>query len=122
MSNKETAIRFQEMIVSGQIRDAYEQYVSDQFVHHNPYLKGDRESLIKGMEENQAQFPHKQYQVEHALEDGDMVALHARLRLKADMPEMAVVHLFRFVDGKIVEEWDLGQQMPDTSPNENGLF
>jgi predicted SnoaL-like aldol condensation-catalyzing enzyme len=34
----------------------------------------------------------------------------------------AVVHIFRFAGNHIVEMWDLGQQIPDNMPNENGMF
>lgn len=36
--------------------------------------------------------------------------------------EIAVVHLFKFKDGKVVELWDLGQVIAPDSPNENGAF
>jgi predicted SnoaL-like aldol condensation-catalyzing enzyme len=32
------------------------------------------------------------------------------------------VHIFRFRGDKIVELWDLGQEVPESSPNENGMF
>ena len=51
-----------------------------------------------------------------------MVAIHSRLKPKPDWPEMAIVHIFRFDGDKIVEEWDLSQQIPGDAPNENGLF
>src|SRR2546423_10159656 len=121
-SHKEIAVIFEQLVVSGQIREAYEKYVSPDFRHHNPYFKGDRESLLLGMEKNAAQFADKAYEVKRVLEDGDLVATHSRLKPKPDMPEMAVVHIYRFEGDKIAEEWDLGQQIPDNSPNENGLF
>ena len=121
-SHKEIAVIFEQLVVSGQIREAYEKYVSPDFRHHNPYFKGDRESLLLGMENNAAQFADKVYEVKRVLEDGDLVAIHSRLKPKPDMPEMAVVHIYRFEGDKIAEEWDLGQQIPDNSPNENGLF
>jgi predicted SnoaL-like aldol condensation-catalyzing enzyme len=121
-SKKELAIAFEKMVVAGQIREAYDKYVSPDFRHHNPYFKGDRESLIEGMEKNQAQFANKAYEVINAVEEGDFVVLHARLLLTPDMPEVSVVHIHRFEDSKIVEEWDLSQQMPDDTPNQNGLF
>jgi predicted SnoaL-like aldol condensation-catalyzing enzyme len=31
-------------------------------------------------------------------------------------------HLFRFEEGKIAEMWDVVQPLPETSPNENGIF
>lgn len=34
----------------------------------------------------------------------------------------AVVHIFSFHEGKIVEMWDVGQPVPEDSPNENGMF
>ena len=121
-SHKEVAVTFEQLIVSGQIREAYEKYVSADFRHHNPYFKGDRESLLLGMEKNATQFADKVYEVKRVLEDGDLVAIHSRLKPKPDMPEIAVVHIYRFEDDKIAGEWDLGQQVPDNSPNENGLF
>lgn len=36
--------------------------------------------------------------------------------------EIAVVHMFRFENGKILEMWDVGQVMEKDSPNENGMF
>ena len=36
--------------------------------------------------------------------------------------EYAVVHIARIVDGKIVELWDLGQEIPKDSSNANGMF
>jgi predicted SnoaL-like aldol condensation-catalyzing enzyme len=35
---------------------------------------------------------------------------------------MAVVHILRFEGGKIVEMWDVGQEIPKDSPNALGVF
>jgi predicted SnoaL-like aldol condensation-catalyzing enzyme len=32
------------------------------------------------------------------------------------------VHIFRFEQGRIVELWDLGQEVPESSPNQYGMF
>jgi hypothetical protein len=32
------------------------------------------------------------------------------------------VHLVRFEAGRIVELWDVGAPVPDTSPNRHGMF
>lgn len=50
------------------------------------------------------------------------MAVHSRIGF-ADKPQaIAVVHLFRFVEGRIVELWDIGQPVPEQSPNEYGMF
>ena len=36
--------------------------------------------------------------------------------------EIAVVHILRFEGGKIVEMWDIGQEIPADSPNALGMF
>jgi predicted SnoaL-like aldol condensation-catalyzing enzyme len=33
-----------------------------------------------------------------------------------------VVHIFRFDGDKLVELWDLGQEVPAESPNASGMF
>jgi predicted SnoaL-like aldol condensation-catalyzing enzyme len=38
------------------------------------------------------------------------------------MPEIALIHIFRFEDGSIIEEWEAAQEVPKESPNENGMF
>ena len=34
----------------------------------------------------------------------------------------AVVNIFRVEDGKVVEHWDLVQQVPDRPANQNTMF
>lgn len=121
-TRKAMAISFLHLASSGNVREAYEKYVDPAFIHHNPYFKGNAESLMKGMEENAAQFPEKILEVQRALEDGDLVAVHSHVRLKPDERGIALVHIFRFQDDRIVELWDLGQPVPGNSVNENGMF
>jgi predicted SnoaL-like aldol condensation-catalyzing enzyme len=32
------------------------------------------------------------------------------------------VHIFRFEGNQIIEEWEVGQEVPQDSPNEHGVF
>jgi predicted SnoaL-like aldol condensation-catalyzing enzyme len=122
MNNKEMAISFLRLASSGNVREAYEQYVHPQFRHHNPYVPGDRASLLAAMEENAATFPQKDFEAVRALEDGDLVAVHGRVRLTSSSPWIALIHIFRFQDNQIIEEWEAGQEVPQDSPNQNGAF
>src|ERR1035437_8249729 len=81
-------------------------------------LKGNAESLMNGMEENAAKFPGEILEVQGALEDDDRVAVHSHVRLKPDERGFALVHIFRFHNDLIVGLWDLGQPVPEDSPNE----
>jgi predicted SnoaL-like aldol condensation-catalyzing enzyme len=121
-TRKEIAISFLKLAASGNVREAYAKHIAPDFRHHNPYFKGDAESLMQGMAQNAAQFPHKIFEVQRALEDGDLVAVHSRVRLNPEHRGIALVHIFRFREHAIVELWDLGQPVPEVSANEFGMF
>lgn len=121
-SIKERAVTFLKLAASGRVDEAYDQYVGDGFLHHNPYFRGDAASLKAGMAENAAQNPGKTLEVKRALEDGDLVAVHSHVRQKPEDPGATVVHIFRFEKGRIVELWDVGQPVMDEGPNEHGMF
>jgi len=120
-SRKDSAITFLELASSGRVDEAFEHFVAPGFRHHNAYFPGDREALAQAMKEAHVSAPNKVFEVRQALEEGDRVAVHSRVR-KAAGPEIAVVHIFRFEGDRIAELWDVGQQEPENSPNENGMF
>lgn len=76
----------------------------------------------KMKEEADKQFPNKVFRVQHVIQEEDFVAVHSHLTLKPNELELAVVHVFRFQAGKIVEFWDIAQQVPKETINENGMF
>lgn len=121
MGKKDIAESFLRLASSGQVREAYEMYVHPDFRHHNAYFKGDRESLLRGMEENAKEFPNKAYEALRMLEEGDLVAIHGKVMLSPDS-EWSVIHIFRFEGDRIIELWEASQETVKDSPNENGVF
>jgi predicted SnoaL-like aldol condensation-catalyzing enzyme len=120
--NKDVAVSFLKMASSGDVREAYSKFVGPNFKHHNPFFEGSAEALMTGMEENARDNPDKTLDVKLAIAEGDLVAVHSHVRLKPDQRGGAVVHLFRFEEDRIVELWDLGQELPEHSPNQYGMF
>ena len=119
-SNKEAAITFLKTVAFGAVRTGYDKFIAPNFIHHNQYFKGDRESLMIAMEEAHKTMPNKLFDVKYAYEDGNTVITHSYV--EKETMKIAVVHIFRFENGKVVELWDLGQAMDPNSPNELGLF
>lgn len=120
--NKDTTIRFLEMASSGEVREAYAKFVGAGFRHHNPFYEGSAGSLMAGMEENARQNPKKVLEVKRAIAEGEFVAVHSHVRQNPDDRGGSVVHIFRFDDGRIAELWDVGQPVPEQSPNQHGMF
>lgn len=121
-NNRSNAIDFLQLIVAGEIDKAYEKYVSEDFIHHNPYFAGDRESLKQAMKQNDNASPNKSFEVKIAISEDDKVMVYSHLKQNDDDLGAAVVHICRFHEGKIVEMWDVGQPVLEDSPNENGMF
>ncbi len=123
MSPKEIAASFLKLAGKGEVGEAYEQFVAPDFIHHNQYFKGDRESLLRAMQEAHQKSPNKKVDVRKAYQDGDVVITQSLVTRRSPAePSIAMVHIFRFKQGRIVELWDLGQPVLKDSPNENGLF
>ena len=120
-SRKITAERFLQLACSD-VERAYAELVTPGFRHHNVYFAGTAAALKKGMADNLQQFPKKQIEVKHSVEEGDRVVLMSRVRLTPDQPGYALMHMFRFEGDRIAELWDLAQEIPVNSPNENGPF
>jgi predicted SnoaL-like aldol condensation-catalyzing enzyme len=121
-SNKDAAIEFLGLVASGKVREAYRKHVSSGFRHHNPYFRGDAASLMAGMEQNAAKNPHKVLDIKGAIQEGDRVAILSHVRQKPEERGGAVVHIFRFENDRIAELWDIGQEIPERSVNQNGMF
>ena len=122
IARKEAAASFLRLASSGKVKEAYQQYIDARFRHHNPFFPGSAEALRAAMEENAAQFPHKAIEIKRVLADGDLVAVHAHVRLNPGDPGIATIHIFRFEGDRIIELWDVGQAVPENSLNDNGMF
>ena len=121
MSRKDQALAFLQRAAFGSVDEAFAM-VAPGFRHHNPYFAAGAEALKAAMGENAIKHPDKTLEVQRALEDGDYVMVHSRIRMQREQQGVAVVHIFRFEDGKIAELWDIGQEVPADSPNGDGMF
>ena len=120
MNLKEIAVDFLQLVTVGKIDEAYEKYVNMGGKHHNIYFPAGFSTLKDAMKESHNQFPDKVFEIKNIISEGNMVAAHSLLYLGEK--QLAVVHLFKFENGKIIEMWDIGQEIPKEIPNEEGAF
>jgi len=122
LNNKDVAVSFLKLASSGRVNEAYSKFVGEGFRHHNPFFEGSAASLQAGMEENARQNPNKILDVKRVIAEGEFVVTHSHVQQKPGDLGAAVVHIFRLENGYIVELWDLGQPVPEQSPNQYGMF
>lgn len=120
MTNLDVAIKFLETCALRSPQEGFAAFTTAHFKHHNQYFAGDRDSLMNAMIEADRSEPNKSFSVKQAFETGDRVAVYSHV--VKEKFEVAVVHMFRFENGKISEMWDVGQLIEKDSPNKNGMF
>lgn len=112
MSHKELAKKFLQMIIDGEIQEAFDAHTPVVwFTHHNHYTAPGREELIRGMQWNHENFPDKIFDIEMVMEEDDKVMVYSTMKFTPDHAGIRIVHIFRFVDNQIVEMRDVAMQL-----------
>ena len=121
--NAQKVIAFMDMVFNKkQVKEGFDKYVGDKYIQHNPIAPDGKEAAVEVLGKALQALPGWTYEFKHAYVDGDIVVLHSHVRMKADDRGMAVVDIFRFEKGKIVEHWDVVQPIPEKSANTNTMF
>jgi predicted SnoaL-like aldol condensation-catalyzing enzyme len=129
--HKENALEFLRLIELGRPKDGLRFFAPD-CATHNPYVAGGMDELTDAMIAVQKQGPAGiikgstadfKLLVRNVLADGDLVAVHTTLASSNPGDGgLRQVHLFRFSENKIIEYWDITQQVPKNAPNAAGVF
>lgn len=120
-SHQRIAVAFLQMVVDGQVHEAYRTYTAPQMRLHNVYVT-DAATLEQAVADDYARHPHKRIAVKMTLEDGDRVMTLSHLHMTDGDAGYVMMHVFRFADDRIVEMWDFGQAIPENSPSRDSLF
>jgi predicted SnoaL-like aldol condensation-catalyzing enzyme len=102
------------------VRAAFDSYVAEDYVQHNPSLADGRAPARDALAEKFTQ-PGFSIDVVRMLVDGDLCALHLR-PCHDGVPAAAVVDLYRAEGDRVVEHWDVLQPWPATSANDHPMF
>ncbi len=115
--------QFDRMILSHQVREAVERFVSPDFIEHNPNVRGGTlEGLIEYLEVEAIDIGRNKESemkllVDRRFGSGEFVVTqHHVIRHEGD-PGVVISDTFRVVDGKIVEHWDIHQEVPKDKVN-----
>jgi predicted SnoaL-like aldol condensation-catalyzing enzyme len=106
------------------VREAAERFIDEKtYIQHNPNVGNGRKAFIDFFEPYFAkQKGRMPSEIKRVVTEGALVVLHVHSRRDASDPGDAVIDIFRVASGKIVEHWDVRQQIPVKSANGNTMF
>jgi predicted SnoaL-like aldol condensation-catalyzing enzyme len=122
-ANAQKVIAFMDTVFNQKkVKEGFDKYVGEKYIQHNPIAPDGPQAAVEVLGKALVALPGWTYEFKHAYVDGDIVVLHSHVKMKADDRGMAVVDIFRFEKGKIVEHWDVVQPIPEKSANNNTMF
>jgi predicted SnoaL-like aldol condensation-catalyzing enzyme len=102
--------------------EAAKRYIGTRYVQHNPYVPNGAEAFYSYFEGFFKEHPKSRVEIKRVLADGDLVVLHLHSITDEQDRGRAIVDVFRVEGGKIVEHWDVTQDVPEASANSNTMF
>ncbi|MGW3119646.1 nuclear transport factor 2 family protein [Streptomyces sp. NPDC001107] len=112
---------FDQLLVKKDL-SAIDRYWGPEYDQHNPNIANGVDGVKSGLGAYFKQFPQLTVSPKRVIAEGDLVAVHSHYVNAPGERGQAIVDLFRVRGGKIVEHWDVIQDVPATSANGNGMF
>ena len=120
--NKKTVLEFYDAAINQKDFDAASKFLGPRYTQHNPRAADGPEGLKAFLAFLREKFPDYHSDIKRAFADGDYVILHVRNVPTPGARGNAIVDIFKLEDGKIVEHWDVRQEIPEQSANSNTMF
>lgn len=120
--NKQLVSDFMQDVLFGKAPEKITQYISaEQYDQHNPMVKDGLDGLNEALTYLASQNNMFEYhKVHRVLGEGNFVLTQSEGRWNGK--PQAFYDLFRVKEGKIVEHWDIIQEIPEEMAHDNGMF
>lgn len=96
--------------------------VADDYKQHNPQVPDGKAPFVSYFAGYFKENPQARARIVRSATDGDLVYLHVHSTNGPGDRGQAVVDIFRVQGGKIVEHWDVIQDVPEKAANKNTMF
>ena len=122
MDNRQTVTHFLTRAFNEKQPVEAAQLLGPTYVQHNPQASDGVAAFVAFIEGFTASFPKVTLDIKRTVADGDLVAVHSHLTLRPGDRGSAVMDIFRLENGRIVEHWDVLQEVPEHAANDNTMF
>jgi predicted SnoaL-like aldol condensation-catalyzing enzyme len=121
--NKTTVREFYDLAFNQrQPEAAVARYLGSSYRQHNPMAGDGPGPFIGFVKWITGENPGLRFDFKRLIAEGDLVVVHSHLQPSENARGTAVMDIFRLENGKIVEHWDVLQEVPDKAQNQNTMF
>jgi len=120
--NKKVVAEFYEAAINQKNFEAAAKFLGPRYIQHNPNAADGPEGLKAFINFLREKFPDSHSEVKHVFGDGDYVIQHVHSVRVPGSRGSAIINVFKLENGKIVEHWDVIQEIPEKSANANTMF
>jgi len=121
-ANKKTVVDFYEKAINQKDFDAASKHLGGRYTQHNPGAADGADGLKAFIGFLRDKFPQAKSEIKRVFAEGDYVILHVHALREPATRGRAIIDIFRLENGKIVEHWDVAQDVPEKAVNSNGMF
>jgi len=121
-ANKMTAFEFYHLAINQKNFDAAAKFLGRRYTRDNPIVADGAQGLKALLAILRKKFSESHNEIKRVFARDDCVTLHVHSVRTPSMRGFALVDMFKLENGKIVEHWDLRQEIPKQSVNSNTMF
>ena len=121
-ANKKAVVAFYDTAINKKDFEAASRYIGSRYVQHNPGAADGIEGFKAFLGFLREKFPNYHSDIKRVFADGDYVILHVHNMREPGTRGRAIIDVFKLENGKIVEHWDVAQDIPEKMPHNNGMF
>jgi len=120
--NKKVVLELYEAAINQKNFDAAARLLGPRYIQHNPNAADGAEGLKAFIAFLREKFPNYRSEIKRVFADGDYVILHVHNVPTPGARGNAIMDIFKLENGKVVEHWDVRQEIPEKPANSNTMF
>lgn len=120
-TNKKLVLAFYQKMFGDKDLSAVDEYIVSDYIQHNPTVADGAEAFKEAAKKWFAGQPKTKIDVQHIGADGDFVFIHLKNK-NPDGSLKSTMDIFRIENNKIVEHWDVNQDVPANAANDHPMF
>lgn len=99
-----------------------DEFIAPDYLQHSSLAEPGREALKRWLDFVRVESPQATQKIYRVFAEDDHVVTHQHVTRWPGDTGFAVVDIFRLKDGRIVEHWDVLQEIPEKPVNPNSMF